>query len=343
MQKIIDKIVEEKMKSSEIIKRARGIVTELLDDGYRAKVSINDNVLTFLNKTGEELSERDEVTIHYWTNISNGYIAVRHGRSNPLKGQYHINDAIVVDNNGIYDYAQNLHGINAKNKTEKVYGSHTKDLYLNGYPIKYLPTNVYQDMVDTNSSHDIFKSFVNNTPNENFYKEIILKSTLRKDFYGDTESHDVRYYMSINSQARTDSGWNRTYGLYSDDPDVYWHYANVYNGKVLDDTPIRGIDDTSEDSLYHSPTFQGLRSIELESKKYSSSETFADSDIGFALYHDGDLKIAEANSLYAEIRITIVMKIGTDIFYKLLTGNFVSEPEYNFARSLKEIRETSII
>ena len=60
MKGIIDKIVNAQINSANILKREVGTVTELLDDGLRAKVNIRDINLTFLNKSGEELTIGDE-------------------------------------------------------------------------------------------------------------------------------------------------------------------------------------------------------------------------------------------------------------------------------------------
>ena len=64
MKGIIDKIVDTQINSANILKREVGTVTELFDDGLRAKVNIRDSNIIFFNKSGEELTIGDEVEIH---------------------------------------------------------------------------------------------------------------------------------------------------------------------------------------------------------------------------------------------------------------------------------------
>lgn len=344
MKQIIKQIIDERFNSREILKRQTGFIVELVDDGYYAKVRVNNSVIKLINKTGEQLNIGDEVVVHYWTNVGNGYIAVRCGEPNVLKGEYMIDDAVVVDDNDDFDYVKEVHMLNTSPNISKIYGTNLKDFYLNGYPATYIPQDVYYDIADESGTHDSFKNFVLDTPDDKFFKEMILKSVVNVNYYGDEELHDIRYYLTIDKFTFTDSGWKKTYGLYYDNPDVYWHYTSVFGGEVLDSTPKLGIDDSTESNPYHSPTFQGLRQKIMSSGEYDINSSFTDSSVGIALYHNGCFQANGWNPYmdrrpFANIDIVLAVKMGSDIMYDYLylSGNFSEEAEYNYARGLTSI------
>lgn len=328
----IKNAVNEKINSG-ILKRARGQIVELLDDGYRAKVTVNNNTHTFLNKSGEELAVGDTVTIHYWTNISNGYIALRHGLPNPLSGTYCISDAIVVDDNTEYGYVDNQHTITAKNNVVKQYGSDRSLIYLNGYPVTYMPANVYRVIAGVSTDRTILTNFVSNTASDRFYKEIVLKSPQNESQYSDDTAHDITYYASVNSKKYNNADWETTYGLYQSNPDIYWYYSA--SGSITYGKNTQGGD-----------TYQGIKSTLITSDVYTDSIAY--DDVGIALYYNGNMTIGHTNQYadfypYALINIIMALKVGNDVYtYNEIQGNFVSESEYNYARNLTEIKYSKL-
>jgi len=62
-----------------MIKHCRGKITNVSEGSKYADVDVNGKSMRFPNKTASELTAGEEVEIRYWTNISNGWIAMKTG------------------------------------------------------------------------------------------------------------------------------------------------------------------------------------------------------------------------------------------------------------------------
>lgn len=156
IQKYINDIIDKKLKTATILKHVRGEIVSIDENNEYAGVNVNGKTLNLINKSNEELSVGDEVTIHYWTNIGNGWIALRHGLTTLNSNRLAIQDAVVLNDKQAAALTVGTETIdNYKNLSVK-YGADENCILLNGYvvyPISVLESSLlnkdtdYQQMV----------------------------------------------------------------------------------------------------------------------------------------------------------------------------------------------------
>lgn len=126
-------------KTSEIdsLKRCSGKVTSVIGDGGKAVVECMGRSLTLLNKTGENLYEGDSVWVHYWTNLANGYIAIRNGLPNIKRGQLSITNAVAMLENqsDIFTVSTEVFDVDVENSIKVKYGDPKNIIIASEIPI----------------------------------------------------------------------------------------------------------------------------------------------------------------------------------------------------------------
>ncbi len=204
INKLIDQAIQEKMKSTEILKHVRGTVVSFDEDCISVVVDVYGKQVTVINKSGEELSEGDEVTIHYWTNISNGYIAVRHGISNLKSGSLTIDRASILTTrqNSLIAHAQELVDTDKENNVIVNYGDNCNRILVNGYFVSPLTAQ------NINITSSDFKNMVNTVPNDLLYQEITLI-----EFDTTNNAISTQRYYTMLANARF-SFYNGNYTLF---------------------------------------------------------------------------------------------------------------------------------
>ena len=92
---MIDKDIIKVLDQKECIKRVTGRVLSVSDNNAVALVLLRESnaQINLLNKTGEYLSVGDGVWIHYWKEISDGYVAIKDG----LSVDYNFSSAVQHD------------------------------------------------------------------------------------------------------------------------------------------------------------------------------------------------------------------------------------------------------
>lgn len=232
MREIIDSAISNKINCADILKREIGIVNELLDDGLRAKVKVNDSVLSFLNKCGEELSVGDEVEINYWTNIGNGYIAVKHGLPTPMGTGARIDNAVVTyDGTSDYDFVDNLYNVELENDKTVRYalgawnmsdslwnsgGITYNRIYVNGYAATYIP----QVILNNIDNKQTYSDYIKGINSEVYYKQVVLPY-YSKGYSAFSENfvRYITYYIGLYDATYENGTWKYRYALYESDPD----------------------------------------------------------------------------------------------------------------------------
>lgn len=200
ISKLIDDIIDERICSSEILKHIRGFVISANENNSYADVNIGNKTVTLINKTGEELGFNDEVTIHYWTNIANGYIAIRHGRSNTKAGSLNISKAplLTTRQSNRLTVDPQLIATDDKNDILVNCGSQYNRILINGYAVSPLVLKNHNSStavvppLDVNSTE--FIAMVNSVPDILTYHDVTLNEL-------DSENiiQSRRYYTTVGS------------------------------------------------------------------------------------------------------------------------------------------------
>ncbi len=207
INKLIEQAIQEKMKSTEILKHVRGTVVSFDEDCISVVVDIYGKQVTVINKSGCELVEGDEVTIYYWTNVSNGYIAFVNNRTVPKQGGFNIQNAVVMTENqaDTYTYASEIINVDVKNSIQVKYGNGQNVFFANGQAIiasslkEYItPTN--PDGTPITDYVDFANRIYTNSP------ELISASCEVLEYTTDTKA--VIYKTDIGGSVTKDSSGN---------------------------------------------------------------------------------------------------------------------------------------
>lgn len=175
IQDLINDMIQEKIKSSEILKHVRGVVSEVDENNEFATVQVNQNYLTLVNKANEELIIGDEVTIHYWTNIGNGWIALRHGVSNLKSKTLSVDTAAVLSLSQSDEVTSDTDIIATYDNLTAKYGGDENAIIINGYVV--YPMSVSDDSL--NNKDTDYNNMVTNA--KIGYKEVLLNELSSDD------------------------------------------------------------------------------------------------------------------------------------------------------------------
>jgi hypothetical protein len=290
---IVNQLVENKIKTADILKRAIGVVTELLEDGLKAKVKVNQNVLSFLNKSGEELTIGDEVEIHYWTNISNGYIAVKHGVPTPLGTSAKMNNAVITcTDTESFDFVNNLHTVLLTKDVLTGYTYQRGYIVVNGYAATYIPSATLR-AIDTQTTYE---TFLNTIGTVYQYKQVVLfKYDTVHSSLSENYIRPITYSIELYD-FKYDNG-QFTYRICISVSDPYYTESNT----VTDYSPQNYTYITSNEIVSDT--------ISLDSA--SIILTFPDS---YQQYPSGETTTIFTDSLHVDVEL--ILKVGSDYYYK---------------------------
>lgn len=293
MLEIVNRLVENKIKTADILKRAIGVVTELLEDGLKAKVKVNQNVLSFLNKSGEELTIGDEVEIHYWTNISNGYIAVKHGVPTPLGTSAKMNNAVITcTDTESFDFVNKLHTVLLTKDVLTGYTYQRGYIVVNGYAATYIPSATLR-AIDTQVTYE---TFLNTIGTAYQYKQVVLFK------YDTVHSHLCENYIRPITYSielydfKYDNG-QFTYRICVSVSDPYYTESNT----ATDYSP----------QAYNYIISNEIVSDTISLDSASIILTFPDS---YQQYPSGETTTAFTDSLHVDVEL--ILKVGSDYYYK---------------------------
>ena len=293
MLEIVNRLVENKIKTADILKRAIGVVTELLEDGLKAKVKVNQNVLSFLNKSGEELTIGDEVEIHYWTNISNGYIAVKHGVPTPLGTSAKMNNAVITcTDTESFDFVNKLHTVLLTKDVLTGYTYQRGYIVVNGYAATYIPSATLR-AIDTQVTYE---TFLNTIGTAYQYKQVVLFK------YDTVHSHLCENYIRPITYSielydfKYDNG-QFTYRICVSVSDPYYTESNT----ATDYSP----------QAYNYIISNEIVSDTISLDSASIILTFPDS---YQQYSSGETTTAFTDSLHVDVEL--ILKVGSDYYYK---------------------------
>ena len=293
MLEIVNQLVENKIKTADILKRAIGVVTELLEDGLKAKVKVNQNVLSFLNKSGEELAIGDEVEIHYWTNIGNGYIAVKYGVPTPLGTSAKMNNAVITyTDTESFDFVNSIYAVSLTKDVLVGYSYQRGYIVVNGYAATYIPSATLR-AIDTQATYE---TFLNTIGTVYQYKQVVLFK------YDTVHSHLSENYIRPITYSielydfKYDNG-RFTYRICISASDPYYTESN-----------------TSTD--YSPQNYTYITSNEIVSDTISLDSasiilTFPDS---YQQYSSGETTTIFTDSLHVDVEL--ILKVGSDYYYK---------------------------
>lgn len=348
MVTIIEDIIEQKISTAEILKREFGTIIELLDDGYKAKVAVNNNELTFINKSNEELSVGDEVEIRYWTNIGNGYIAAKNGTPTPMGIAAHTKTAVVVyDGETDYNYIQDLYDVELSNNKRIDYklGAWNVDsmvwdakitynnVYINGYAATYVPPVILKKISDQES----YSNYIMGIDNNLFYKQVVLpyydtvSSALSKDCV-----RYITYYVGLYDATYDNSEWKYRYALYVSDP----NRTTMHDGVVEE-----------------SPVFEPF----IISDNYTDSDNVSLEDVNFALLYRGNFtqyhyNIKESKTQYVDklsVLLDLVLIIKDKTYFRTrhiaenaspcITAHSIDPEEIDCIKAKVKITEQNVL
>lgn len=149
----LNKLIKSQVNNNEQLKRIGGVIVSVLEDYSKATVKLNNNINTeveLLNCTGNKLVEGDFVWVHYWGNITSGYIAIKNGKQKPLgTDSLYIENATVMTEGQSPTYANISENINidVKNKQMVYYGEPKNPIICQGYLCQaYLPTTTFKKL-----------------------------------------------------------------------------------------------------------------------------------------------------------------------------------------------------
>lgn len=137
IQTLVNEVVDRRMKNGDFLKHTRGKVISFDDDYFKIVVDINGKNITVVNKSGCKLEVGNEVTIYYWTNVGNGYIAYVNGKTTPQGGGFSIEKAVVMTENQAtaYTYVDEIINVDVTNNIQVKYGNGQNTFFVNGHPV----------------------------------------------------------------------------------------------------------------------------------------------------------------------------------------------------------------
>lgn len=134
----LNSMIDEANDKVDTLKRCAGkvVAVDETTDGGKATVECMNRRLTLLNKTGENLAIGDSVWVHYWTNLANGYIALRNGLPNGGSA-FSINNAVAMLENqaSVYTVSTEVFDIDIKHSIKAKYGNPNNLIIASNIPI----------------------------------------------------------------------------------------------------------------------------------------------------------------------------------------------------------------
>lgn len=188
IQKYINDIIDKKLKTATILKHVRGEVVDIDENNEYANVNINGKTLKLVNKSNEELSSGDEVTIHYWTNVGNGWIALRHGLSTLTSNPLSVDNAVILTAKQSSALTTSTDTVDTYNALIVKYGADNNCILINGYVV-YPITVSDAALSDKDSS---YKTIVSNANIS--YQTIVLKA-LKEDNTVTNETYHEEFML----------------------------------------------------------------------------------------------------------------------------------------------------
>ncbi len=221
IQKYINDIVDKKLKTATILKHVRGEVVDIDGNNEYANVNINGKTLKLINKSNEELSSGDEVTIHYWTNVGNGWIALRHGLSTLTSNQLSVDNAVILTAKQSSMLTTSTDTVDTYKNLIVKYGADNNCILINGYVV-YPMTVSDTALSDKDSS---YKTMVSNA-------NISYQTMTLKELKEDNTVADETYQEEFMLKDWDGSNWYRYTGTVqeSDRNVVMPKYVWQYNG-----------------------------------------------------------------------------------------------------------------
>ena len=137
---MMNKFIQNELNVTDSMKRASGTVISIVPntDGGKAVVNVMNRKLTLLNKSGENLEINDTVWVYYWTDISNGYIALRNGLPNSrAEGNFSITTAVVMTErqSQALTVADTIIDVDYQNHLTAKYGNPQHSIVASGMPV----------------------------------------------------------------------------------------------------------------------------------------------------------------------------------------------------------------
>lgn len=219
IQKYINDIIDKKLKTATILKHVRGEVVDIDENNEYANVNINGKTLKLVNKSNEELSSGDEVTIHYWTNIGNGWIALRHGLSTLTSNQLSVDNAVILTAKQSSALTTSTDTVDTYKTLIVKYGADNNCILINGYV-------VYPITVSDTALSDKDSSYKTMVSNANIsYQTIVLKE-LKEDNTVTNETYNEEFML----KEWDGSNWYRYTGTVRESsqnvimPKYVWQY-----------------------------------------------------------------------------------------------------------------------
>ena len=219
IQKYINDIIDKKLKTATILKHVRGEVVDIDENNEYANVNINGKTLKLVNKSNEELSSGDEVTIHYWTNVGNGWIALRHGLSTLTSNQLSVDNAVILTAKQSSALTTSTDTVDTYKALIVKYGADNNCILINGYV-------VYPITVSDTALSDKDSSYKTMVSNANIsYQTIVLKE-LKED---NTVTNET-YHEEFMLKEWDGSNWYRYTGTVQESnrnvvmPKYVWQY-----------------------------------------------------------------------------------------------------------------------
>ena len=215
---IINSKIQNALSKLNLLKRVHGVVVSYDDSTGYAFVLVNAMSVRVMNKSGELLSAGDTVQIHYWKNISSGYIAVRNGKPKPLGGGgFAINNAVIMTENQsvIYNIETGQINIDVKNRCSVTYGSPRNVIIVQGY-IAYCD-NTNSMSIILNNKDEFYKYAAGNKitvkfneykPEKDYTFEMKLKDLNNTAAYGYQASYRVYQNNNLVEQIQIGSYGN---------------------------------------------------------------------------------------------------------------------------------------
>lgn len=221
IQKYINDIVDKKLKTATILKHVLGEVVDIDGNNEYANVNINGKTLKLINKSNEELSSGDEVTIHYWTNVGNGWIALRHGLSTLTSNQLSVDNAVILTAKQSSTLTTSTDTVDTYKNLIVKYGADNNCILINGYVV-YPMTVSDTALSDKDSS---YKTMVSNA-------NISYQTMTLKELKEDNTVADETYQEEFMLKDWDGSNWYRYTGTVqeSDRNVVMPKYVWQYNG-----------------------------------------------------------------------------------------------------------------
>lgn len=221
------------------IKRVIGVIQSVVPNtNYgKAVVSIGGKSLTLINKSGELLATGDNVWIHYWNSLTDGYIALRCGEPNNLGG-FKIESAAVINDSisDVYTVSGDVINIDTTNRLKTSYGSPLNPFILDEAiavrcdpNIKGSYTDFRGDMYffDTQGATEL-KSYVNSMNHSlwsNKIKTFWIPTRLEYLFvYG----QEYTYYVGISSLSNINGEWCYYLGVFCEEVPAWHEETSVY-------------------------------------------------------------------------------------------------------------------